>query len=102
MQREIDPRSDEAHSFATQQRAMTRKRREPVRAHDPMTRHRRVVAGAHDVADGARGTRAAGEQGDQTVRCDAAARDSPDHLENGAAPCVHALIMPSIAHLPGG
>jgi len=102
VQREIDPRSDEPHSFATQQRAMFRERRKAIRAHDPMTRHGRVVAGPHDVADGARGTRAAGEQGDQTVRCDAAAWDSPHHLANGAAPFIHALIMPSLAHLPAG
>jgi hypothetical protein len=83
-------RSDEAHSFTTQERAMPREGRRPVRTYDAMARNVWIVARAHDVSDGTRRERAARDHADQTVGRNATGRDPPDNTADLAGPRIHA------------
>jgi hypothetical protein len=67
---------------------MPRERREPVRPHDSVTRHRRVIAGPHDVADGPGGERASGDHRDEAVRRDATGRDALYDATDAPVPVV--------------
>jgi hypothetical protein len=60
---------------------------------DPVTRHARVVALEHHVADGARGARTARDDGHETVARDASARDGADDLVHAARPRIHERIV---------
>jgi hypothetical protein len=73
---------------------MPREGREAGRANDPVAGHRGVVAGAHDVADGARGEGAARDDAHQAVRRDATGWNPFHHVPHGARPHVHGVIMP--------
>jgi len=67
---------------------MPGKCRYALSAHDAMARHLRVVAGAHDVPDRARGERTAGDNADETVGRDPAGRDPLHDRADGARPRV--------------
>lgn len=96
---DIDARPDEADALATESRAMPRECGESVRADDPMTGHGGIVAGPHDVADNARGPRAARDDADEAVGGDAAGRYASHDVAHCLRPRVgvHRRIMP----LPG-
>src|SRR5439155_22831976 len=83
---DVDPRSKEKHSIATEARAVPRERRKSVRAHNSMTRDRRVITRAHHVADGPCGKRPSGDDGDEAIRRDAPGRDAFHNAVDGPAP----------------
>jgi hypothetical protein len=91
--RHVHVRSDEAHSFTTQERAMPREGRRPVRTYDAMARNVWIVARAHDVSDRTRGERAARDHPDQTVGRDATGRYPPHDTADRAGPLIHVRIM---------
>jgi HAD superfamily hydrolase (TIGR01509 family) len=88
MPRDVHPRSEKPHAFATQLGAVPSECRESIRADDPMTRHGGIVAGPHDVADGTRGERATRDHPDEAVRRDAPGRYPLHHRVDRALPGV--------------
>jgi DNA topoisomerase-1 len=58
-----------------------------------VARHRRIVAFAHDLSDGARRARASGEHRHEAVARDATRRDRSHHRSHLPRPSVHALIL---------
>ena len=76
------------HPLTTQESAVPRECGESARAYDPMTRHSRIVASAHDVPDGARGERASGDHRDEAVGRDAPWRDAFHDAVDGPTPGV--------------
>ncbi len=61
---------------------------EALGAHDPMARHLRVVASAHDIPDRTRGERTAGDDADETIGRDPPGRDSLHDPADRARPSV--------------
>jgi hypothetical protein len=86
--RHVHTRTDEAHPFAAKPRTMSRECGQALCAHDPMARHVGIVAGAHDVPDGARGERTTGDDADETVGRDPPGRDSLHDPADRARPGV--------------
>jgi len=84
----VHARPHKQHTFATQARAMSGERRQPVRMDDSMTRHLRIVAAAQRVADRARGQRAPGEHPDEAICRHAPTRDPSNDREHRASPCL--------------
>ena len=88
MPREVDALTDEVDAFASQADAVGRERRLPARADNPVAGHAAVVAPAQRVAHRAGGQRPPGEQTNEAVARDAAARDLAHHLVDEPGPCV--------------
>ena len=85
---QIHARTEKAHAFTTQPRAMGAERGKPVRTDDPVTRDPRVVTRPHDVPDRARREWTTREHSDKAVGRDAARRDPLYDAANGARPPV--------------
>jgi hypothetical protein len=74
----VHARTEETHALTTQAHAMGGERRTPVRPHDSVARHRRVVTVPERVSDRPGGEWTSSDHANECVRRHTTGRDAAD------------------------